>query len=286
MPKLKSADLGQTPKTESKEKKDLINVETLIPNTLWGLTYSVLGDNRRLFFSFLGLLLFAGISLGVFYAGLSMMDNRGFEMETTKGGIIFRAGNEESLAFLLSASDPWANTGLKVKIGDKLDIKASGKVSLAVHHLTSAAEDDEKPPHAWVDPDGKIEDAKPNLKKQDIFRKEFLLLKNGEYGALIGCIKPEGKKPEAKDTTVFLVGSSKSDFVCHQSGFLWLSVNDVLLTPEDTLAYEVPSRFCDLDKYGNLYSPPKTFFQIDSIDYWHIWFDDNIGSFMVTIKKE
>jgi hypothetical protein len=53
-----------------------------------------------------------------------------------------------------------------------------------------------------------------------------------------------------------------------------------MLAPDRRLAYEVPA-----DHRSPAYKVPRTFDEIAHDRYWNLWFDDNVGSFLVIVRK-
>lgn len=181
--------------------------DTPPPNTgrtFWDLVYFLISDWKRLPQLLLSLVIVGGFLLGVWALGLYVArSNRVEVVQTDEGGIIYRVGKEETLSFLLAASSPWAAPAapdkFKVEKGEMLHIRASGRVNLAVHHLVDAANKDDLPRHFWVGPEGMNEENFKRLKRQDRWRKQFLLVDKQPYGALIAGIS-SNDQPPSKDS--------------------------------------------------------------------------------------
>jgi hypothetical protein len=248
--------------------------------TFWDLAHYMLSDWRSVP-HFLSILLIVGIIfLLIWWAALGIAGWHKFEVyQTPGGGIIYRTRQDETLSFLLAASAPWSSTNFEVKKGDILRIRASGRVNLAIHHLIEAANSDQRALHAWVGPDGMSDLNRLLLKKKDIWRERYLLVPGKPDGALIVGVSSNNLPPS--DSKNIWYAGSEWDGQAPESGFLWFAVNDVLLTQDSKDAYEVPPEHKEPE-----YLVPRKFEDIAKDQYWNIWFDDNVGSFMVTVKKD
>lgn len=260
--------------------ENLKTSQNAIGKTFWDFAHFMLSDWRSAQHLLVLLLVISVIFLLIWWSALRIAGWYKFEVyQTPAGGIIYRTGQDETLSYLLSASAPWGSTGFKVKKGEFLQIRASGKVDLAVHRLIEAAISDQRPLHAWVGPDGMSDLNKLLLRKQDVWRQKWLLVPDKPYGALIVGISPDNYPPSDRHN-IWIAGSEWNGQT-PESGVLWFAVNDVLLTPDSKDAYEIP-----FEHKEEGYDVPRKFDDIAKDQYWNVFFDDNIGSFMVTVKKE
>jgi hypothetical protein len=252
---------------------------TQLPQSLWGLLYICTSSAKKMFLLLSFFVLCSLILLITIYFGLELITKKRVQIiQTNSGGLIYKIGNEETLSFLVSASETWAKTDFAVQAGDKLEFRVSGKVNTAIHHLVKAAEKDTKPDPPWIGPDGVPEDMLRS--KQDKYRKNFLLLPDAPYGALIGSIGHEIIRPD-NSSKKFLIGSrSQITLSEDQTGYLWLSVNEIILNKDRRLAYDVPENERDLG-----YKTPRSFDEIAKEEYWNLWYDDNVGYYFVNVKK-
>lgn len=177
--------------------------------------------------------------------------------------------------FLLNASggidSPWINTGISIMSGQKLTITASGRICLAAHHMRLAEYTDIPPPHPWVGPEGlRGETVFPprTLRQEDADRARYQVAPNIEYGRLIGVISDETPNNSLKILNI----GKKNSFTSDASGYLWLTVNDIWLSP--ATINEVAGK-SDEWRAGILRNR-----------YWNVWYDDNAGSFLVTVELE
>lgn len=251
--------------------------------TLWDLVYFLLSDWKGLPHLIGILAVISGVFLVVWWISLYAARSNQLEITQTEGGgIIYRVGREETLSFLLAASAPWDSPKeFIVKQGEWLRIRASGKVNLAIHHLVTAAENDTRPRHFWVGPDGMSEKNFNLLQKQDRWRSQYPLVPRKPYGSLIAGISNNKDVPPTSNDPIWYVGSDWEG-PAPGGGILWFAVNDVLLTPNiPREAYEVP----EAEREGD-YILKGNWDDIGGGKYPNLWFDDNLGAFMVIVKKD
>jgi hypothetical protein len=248
--------------------------------SLWSLIYYSTKSAKQFILLVSLIAITMALFVGVAYGIISILNGKKVVIEQTpSGGLIYKVGNEETLSFLLSASVPWANTSFHLRGGDRLTFRASGTVNTAFHHLIHSAETDSMPSEPWIGPDG-IPNDKLHL-KQDIYRERYRVMPTSNYGALIGGIGT-ATAPPSRIEDMFLIGSENEITVPpNKSGYLWLIVNEVMLTPDHPDAYEVPKESSEKG-----YAVPRKFQDLKAESYWNVWYDDNIGDFFVTVKKE
>lgn len=212
-------------------------------------------------------------------------------IQVTSGGatLIQIDGRDRSAVFLLPASRLWANTGLRVKKGDCLHIRATGRTNLAGHRLFESANQDTIPPLAWVDADGDTEiPAFQARLKQDIKRLENLIDPNSKPGTLLAYLaiekqdQPDFNHPRGMDKGKLLkIGSDWYIKAPDEGDFtLYLSVNDIFLTKND---FEMYKRTTTNDK-GVVGTAEQRWQSIESNQYWNIWFDDNLGELLINVE--
>ena len=183
--------------------------------------------------------------------------------------------------FLLPASRLWANTGIKLKPGGRVRISASGHINLALHRLSMAAEEDTVPSCGWVGPEG---GSQPTETRKELMRRRVLIDSRSDWGALLAYVLPDGRpKPgklnPAPDGVCLLGADGIVANSAGQNGTLWLTVNDSVLRHDDlALSKEVY-----LSGSTNCTSRSKCWDRIVSNQYWDVWFDDNIGQFLVQV---
>jgi hypothetical protein len=210
--------------------------------------------------------------------------------------VVISINNQPSKALvLLSASHLWTNTGLKMRPNQKINIGATGRVNLAVHRLVDAAKEDVKPRHGWVDPDG---DQFKNEKPLDLIRKPLLIEPQVVHGCLLAYVRPQGEpdpgKENPKPTGIQVVGRNNEIIYRDPSGregTLFLTVNEGV--PKDDAkskaAYIANQEVLD-ETYGkNKVTVAMLRARWDYIvreNYWEVWYDDNVGEFLVQINYD
>lgn len=238
---------------------------------------------------FRSIVLFCGIvailAVSVVTSYEHVIGNSEVSMEFTgDGGIIFHSkNNPRSGSILVPASSGWLNTGFRLKPGDEVRIQASGKIHLAVSHLVEAANEDIKLKFDWVDPSGNKYVSAP-----DDLRKDLLVDPNQRIGKLLGYLAEpeleEKSRPGADNPRpgkILPIG--KNEVIHNTEGFereLWLVVNDMYLNEDAENAY-----------VGNVTGKIKqarleAWKRIKQDKYWQLWFEDNIGEFLVNIIYE
>jgi hypothetical protein len=167
---------------------------------------------------------------------------------------------------------PWIDTEIPIEEGKKFTITASGRVCLAFHHMRQGEYTDAPPPHPWVGPEGLVEDKTlppRTLRQEDSDRAKYKVHKELGYGRLIGVISNE--VPD-KSAEIIDVGKKLTNYESHRSGRLWLTVNDIWL--DRSIVNSITDK---TDEWKA---------DIIRKNYWNVWYDDNAGSFLVTIEFE
>ena len=73
------------------------------------------------------------------------------------GATTMKTEDKEVIYWLFNTADLWANSGIDVKKGDVLTIRASGASFTAIHHLVDASEKNYRPTDKWVGTEGQSE---------------------------------------------------------------------------------------------------------------------------------
>ena len=198
----------------------------------------------------------------------------------------YQINKNEIHYFLLSSNagdedTPWVNTNISVNEGDSVIINASGRINLAIHHIIHAAETDSVPILPWNGPNGLGIKSYPNRQYRIIDTKltKDLLDTSLNHGRLIGILSK--KEPPIHSKNIFDIGENRAFQIKNSSGYIWLSINEIWLTPNSKDTY---SRH---DGYDERTKQEKALFfdkYIKDKRYWNIWYDDNCGSFLVSIQ--
>lgn len=211
---------------------------------------------------------------------------------TANNGIIFFSENSQKTgSFLLPASSGWINTGFILKSGETIDIRASGRIHLGLEQLVAAAETDTKPKYAWSAPDGNPFDSNSENKSlqnhsKNSNLKNFLVDPNAKIGMLLGFLakkelteieEPGENNPRPKG--IIRIGNARDGIKNDdtEDRELWLTINDIYLSEEAKEAY--------INKYtvDNKKEREEQWDKIKKQKYWRLWFDDNIGEYLINI---
>jgi hypothetical protein len=265
------------------------------------------------------LTIFLIVVLGVVMGAVALIANR-IEIVTGVGTIIVKNGNKQNSVFLLSPTGgyktPWVNTEIKVKKGDKIKITASGRVHTSLKRLVAEAQHHETVDPAylpWVGPEGFQQEQEDKL--QSIYpppRRPYKLLpdKNGAYygyGMLLAGARNSKKEMIQQD--IEPIGIDR-EFQAKNDSELELTVNDIWLDENMVDIYVLPiknnyeyykseAHYCATligEDYSNWskeiekkkvieqYEKRKRSWQaIVKNRAWGLWYEDNTGSFSVSI---
>ncbi|MDR3046371.1 MAG: hypothetical protein LBU51_02000 [Bacteroidales bacterium] len=296
------------------EKQNTLKVEIISNKSL----FEILGDTKRvwkiilvlfiLVFTIFIALTFVTIAIKSIYPYNDIKIN-------ALGATTMQNEDKEVIYWLFNTVDLWANSGIKVKKGDILTIRASGRSHTAIHHLVDDAENNKELDDKWVSTDGEGKMDSP----RDKIRAQYRIFKNKPQDALLMQVVPDGIN--IKDTTTddsyrifeyvsnnlqprdnyYYIGKEREDLLIHRNGILHFAVNDIVLTDS---VIEIMQRFAKDNsgksekKYGGLeFGPyPDSLRTNTSIKnemtyykekhYYNAWFDDNVGSFLIVIERK
>jgi hypothetical protein len=230
----------------------------------------------------------------VWFIGRVLTQGQELSVSFNKEGatIVFVGDRPSKALVLLSASQPWADTGLTVLPGQKISITASGLANLAIHRLVEAADKDERPRHGWAGPEG----GEPkNEKAVDRFRRALRIEPRVAYGCLLAYVRPVGEPDPGKEFPrppgIHVIGrNGELTYADSKSrmGTLFLTANDAVARddPESERAYVT-----DQAALNATYGPGRV--TVDNLrerwrrlrdaNYWEVWFDDNVGEYLVQV---
>ncbi len=193
----------------------------------------------------LGVLLFFGITLVVvtvkrFYPYSDITTN-------ALGTTTIRNENKEVSYWLLNTAELWADSGINVKKGQTITIRASGKKHTAVHHLYRDAEENSpKLREPWVGTKG-FRASEDERGERDRARARYKLFPGANQDALImqivygdgPDIRPDDNVVRGKDRIItglkktdnsfILVGDRQENIYIEKDGRLYFTINDVPL---------------------------------------------------------
>ena len=235
----------------------------------------------------------------VYYASAFINDVILFktEMHVNEQGALNpqKALNSEYALYLFNASEPWANTGVRINEGDKFRIIISGGTNTDITEILESAKNNTRPDFSWVFYD-----------KWEPFKGESLLdlclskgvEVNGEkvnFGSMLYTIQPEGANvvysPQAvKTSDIYKWQPTKENKAAgftraKESGMIYLAVNDIVFSQRDSM--NIDEQF----KKYNLVARQEG--QIDTLssstvsllkDYNSYYYRDNIGQILVAVE--
>lgn len=242
----------------------------------------IVTDSKALFRALFFITTLLTISLGIIYAFFYWYPDDNLEVSFTDSGatIIKKSGETYKAQFLLPASSTWTDTGIDIPPRATVNFRASGRVHLAIHKLIQSANNDSLPLFNWLGPRGAPYQSTRQLDKA---RRSLLIENKANIGAIIGFFKkstdippgPSNHRPKGKFIVDLSDGGFKND--SDEKVRLWLVVNDMYLDPNNIQASK--------DAYiGKDKKKEPMWNYIESKDYWHIWFDDNIGHYLVQVE--
>jgi hypothetical protein len=214
------------------------------------------------------------------------------KIDFTKTGATIIVDNATPIAaqFLLPGSSRWTNTGIEFQPGSEIEITASGKINLAVKALVEAAGEDQRPALAWCSPSG-IDYTNPKIKNQN--RMKYLIKDDARMGMIIGYFltKDEGKSEpsiqNARPKGMFVINEKTTITTPLKSSTLWLTINDILLDQNDLTgskeAFYGPAK--ELKPKQQRHRDERWEYIIRN-NYWDLWFEDNIGYYLIQIKEK
>lgn len=175
-----------------------------------------------------------------------------------QGATYVKNEDKEVIYWLFNTADLWANSGIEVKKGDELTIRASGASYTAIHHLVKASNENSIPRDNWVETDGQ-----KRIDSRDDARLKHRISKSSDEGILLMQIIPAQYQNNNKgwvnreDTVqwfltngnIEVIGKERRNLLISQDGILHFAVNDIVLT--DTI---LNLMYCEwIDSIGSTY---------------------------------
>jgi hypothetical protein len=164
------------------------------------------------------------------------------------GAIVFeRSCNRQSILFLFNSADMWAETGIQLQKGDEIKISVSGGFNSDVFGLMTAAKNNKKLTYPWKSVRNKDNKKDKNLDLCIYNNKN----KDAYFGSVLYRIDSElGCNDYDATTKIKQVNPKEAEFEkVNHNGMLYLSVNDIYLTPPviDSLCEINRRRCCQKD---------------------------------------
>lgn len=168
-----------------------------------------------------------------------------------QGATTMKTEDKEVIYWLFNTADLWANSGIEVKAGDELTIRASGASFTAIHHLVDASDKNYRPDDKWVGTEGQAK-----FLERDKLRAEYRINKNYDEGILLMQVVPKDSakndneswiKDHPKlltDGHVEVIGKERRNLRISEDGTLHFAVNDIVLS--DTVLNRMYNQYIDI----------------------------------------
>lgn len=166
------------------------------------------------------------------------------------GAMTIKDEDKEVTYWLFNTAELWANSGIAVKRGDVLTIRASGLSHSAIHHLQEDTENNSRLRDPWSDTEGFHASA-----QRDPLRARWRIIPQQKQDALLMQVIPGGiansgtvdvrhltafsltEDGTHETNDLYLIGKERTELHINQDGILHFAVNDIVLTPD--IIYEM-----------------------------------------------
>jgi len=157
------------------------------------------------------------------------------------GNTTLRSEDKDVTYWLFNTAELWANSGIEVKKGDVLTIRASGASHTAIHHLARDVEKNSALQTFWNDTRGA---STRNDEERDSYRRRFRIAPHENEGVLLMQVIPTKVNDKSllapyldghhdvSNECIYVIGKERQNLVIQQDGILYFAVNDVALTDE------------------------------------------------------
>ena len=170
-----------------------------------------------------------------------------------QGATYVKNEDKEVIYWLFNTADLWANSGIEVKKGDELTIRASGASYTAIHHLVDSSKNNGIPYDEWVGTDGQ-----KKTTRRDSLRVKHRISKTSDEGILLMQVISAKNQNNKKDWVnredpsnwfltkgnIEVIGKERRNLKISQDGILHFAVNDIVLT--DTILNLMYCEWIDL----------------------------------------
>ena len=283
----------------------------------------ILEDNKKtakliVVVFFIAIALFAGIALVAIT--LKSLYPYNDIVTNVMGATTIKNENKQISYWLFNTAELWANSGIKVKIGQTISVRASGKKHTAIHHLVDDAMDN--PPvlrEPWVGSEG-FDNEYEGRPQQDKDRAQFKIVPGENQDALLMVVADKRPIGRPKNTHIHVIGNQSESIHIERNGTLFFAINDIVLDTEtiSEMMREITGVKPEppLDGKKMLYPEFLQRFGTDSLTFLSIigknrfglgamkdnpgtielfgyynegnvaaWFDDNVGSFLIVVES-
>lgn len=175
------------------------------------------------------------------------------------GATIIDNEDNEVIYWLFNTADLWANSGIHVKQGDVISVRASGAFHSSIHHLVKDAETNQNGRN-WLNPVGGHNSAKPTPREES--RANYRISEAHPFNTLLMQVIPDdvvlkssegkwsiknacyldGRDNEVKNNNntinndrsvypdIYAIGAERDMVTIRTDGVLHFAVNDIALT--------------------------------------------------------
>jgi hypothetical protein len=197
---------------------------------------------------------------------------------------------------VLPACDCWSNTGIEIRPGEEIEIKVSGKIHTTADKLIKDAEDDVRPRFDWIGPEGGnfLIRELDRYHASDSIRETLLLNSHAKIGQILFHFQNENSLKPNCNIGLGYFNPTDSVFIYDpehgikwknkgtEKVYIWATINDMLIRDfsqeSNRLAYLGGA------KGDTLKRKEESWESLRKANYNRIWFDDNIGDFVVSAK--
>ncbi|MCA8948051.1 MAG: hypothetical protein KDE27_01025 [Planctomycetes bacterium] len=230
-------------------------------------------------------------SLGVGSFEFDWSPDRGFHRRNVDP-FAFLSGARDGPIVFVHGSQGWVDSGYDIAPGAEVRVTASGGVICSADGWIDSVRADMKAQLPWIDPEGH---PWPETELGRMVRP-FAILPDAPQGALLAClVAPTMAECPWRPESVTTIGASG---LVRNGGMatkrLWLCVNDVVLDNSEAAkaAFIEAKRYDQSLRSSN--DPPDRWkdyaaarwSNIVEAGFFDIWFQDNLGSFLVVVGGE
>lgn len=273
--------------------------------------YETLKSPKRVLYAGLLLMVFSIVLfLGLTSLSLAIKDRIPYKTVMSNEYGVFEMRNERSdnFYFLFNTAELWGSSGIKVRKGQRLFIKASGIYNTELRHMT-----EKDSTIYWINANGRAAEKGPNSSRDKILKEyKTLLHESADPGCLLAFVIDDDillsqwqhyeiyyDEFMKNNPTIKAIGSN-TDYVVPNDGTLLFAVNDVVFT--DTIRQKIKDlksevqdagidslykRIDYLEKRYKQYVSEKEVEKSEKTKHHleRMWYDDNVGSFLIVVER-
>ena len=273
--------------------------------------YDTLKDPKRVLYAGLLLMVFSIVLfVGLTSLSLAIKDRIPYKTVMSNEYGVFEMRNEKSdnFYFLFNTAELWGSSGIKVRKGQRLFIKASGIYNTELRHMT-----EKDSTIYWINANGRAAEKGPNSTRDMILREhKTLLYPSADPGCLLAIVfdndilLSQWQHYEIdydhflkNDSTIIKAIGTNADYVIPHDGTLLFAVNDVVFTKDKIKLIETLSKDTNNkgikrlyhkidsieDVYEKLELANKKEYLKKKLQLERMWYNDNVGSFLIVVER-